>query len=236
MRPAVGFAQACERARPVGWRVWGVPTCGQFLSGGWITDSWWKEGYLLFQGWWNTLKHYLPLQFTGQHHELYVLLAKGNCTDMLRFVILHRAVASYHPSFALLKKSRSCLKRQDLVISSPLPSFDRFWCKVQQAMIQQPPYYGMAMDTFRRDGVCLHLWWLVPSISFGSCRGMVLRCGCWQCSLAKLGSTLRMKIYIQLERLHVNFQRKLRLQLKGNYGSNWKVRICGFDQIVFFFL
>lgn len=71
VRPAVGFAQACERARPVGWHVWGVPTCGQLSvgdryhntltqhGGGWITDSWWKEGYLLFQGWWNTLKHYL---------------------------------------------------------------------------------------------------------------------------------------------------------------------------------
>lgn len=45
----------------------------------------------------------------------------------------------------------------------------------------------------------------------------------WQ---LKLGSTLRMKIYIQLERLHMNNS--------GNYGSNRKVRICGFDQIVFF--
>lgn len=47
---------------------------------------------------------------------------------------------------------------QDLVISSPLPGFERLWCKVQQAMIQQTPFYRMAMDNFRRDGQPTPRW------------------------------------------------------------------------------
>ena len=183
---------------------------------------------------WNTT--YLPLQFREQHHVLYVWLVNGDMPSQICCELWSRSVP-LRVTTQILRfwKHRSCLKRQDLVISSPLPSFERFWCKVQQAMIQQTPFYRMAMDTFRRDGGdSLHLWWLVPSISFGAFmpsrpRGMVLRCGCSQCSLAKLGSTLRMKIYC------ISNLKGFTWIFSGNYGSNWKVRICGFDEIVFFF-